>query len=211
MNKPIVGVSGFAGTGKDTVADILVSSHGFKKISFADPLKKICKDIYDFSDEQLWGPSDLRSIADTRYLRPAHEWKNGSCACCGYRLSVVYGDCYLTPRYALQMLGTEWGRHCYPDTWAEYAVRSAHALLELDARCAGVVIPDVRFKNEVKVLGAHTLVRIKRTGYERPRWAHVSETEQLEIPDEKFHYILENKGSLGDLEQLVHEMCGTLL
>lgn len=36
----LIGISGVAGSGKDTVADYLFRQHGFSKIAFADPLKQ---------------------------------------------------------------------------------------------------------------------------------------------------------------------------
>ena len=35
----IIGVTGFIGSGKDTIADYLVTEHGFKRLSFAGSLK----------------------------------------------------------------------------------------------------------------------------------------------------------------------------
>jgi hypothetical protein len=66
----IIGITGKAGAGKDTAADVLVERFNFVKVALADPLKRICKDAFDFSDEQLWGPSEKRNEPDTRYLRP---------------------------------------------------------------------------------------------------------------------------------------------
>src|ERR1019366_2465488 len=83
--------------------------------------------------------------------------------------------------YALQRLGTEWGRDSYPGTWTEYALRVARSLLKryvineaiwrydaqrglykngvgydpgYPATPAGVVISDVRFLNEVDAIRA---------------------------------------------------------
>ena len=106
----IIGLSGFAGTGKDTVADILVERHNYVKVSMADPLKRFCCDALDFSTDQLWGPSELRNKPDDRYKRKSGE--------------------KLTPRYALQTLGTEWGRDCYPDIWVDYAIDVAERLFD---------------------------------------------------------------------------------
>lgn len=66
----------------------------------------------------------------------------------------------------------------------------------------GVVIPDVRFVGEfvkLKEAGAK-LVRVKRTGYEAPRWDHPSETEQTQIADEAFDHIIENRSTLDFLK-----------
>jgi dephospho-CoA kinase len=42
----IIGLSGYARSGKDTVADILVKEYAFERISFADPIRKI---LYELS------------------------------------------------------------------------------------------------------------------------------------------------------------------
>lgn len=65
----IITVSGKAGSGKDEVADLLVKEYGFVKIALADPIKRTALDIYDFSIEQLWGPSQKRNEEDQRYCR----------------------------------------------------------------------------------------------------------------------------------------------
>jgi len=41
----IIGLCGYAGSGKDTVAQILVQEHGFERRAFADKLKAIAYDI----------------------------------------------------------------------------------------------------------------------------------------------------------------------
>jgi hypothetical protein len=38
-------------------------------------------------------------------------------------------DIFLTPRHALQQLGTEWARSCFGDVWVQYTLRIAKALL----------------------------------------------------------------------------------
>lgn len=159
----IIGVCGLAGAGKDTIADYLSGSFKFQKVAFADPLKRICRDVYDFTDEQLWGPSEKRNEPDKRYPtgrfaglawmctectvafhgKPFEEKALGlvgegkKCFACEELtpradLHYVGAPEYLTPRFALQQLGTEWGRDCYPNTWVDYALRVAKKILRTD-------------------------------------------------------------------------------
>jgi hypothetical protein len=209
----IVGISGLAGSGKDTAGDFLCRDYGFVKVSFADVLKRICKDVFDFTDEQLWGPSEERNKSDPRYPRKQrHEGSDR-----GER--VVYEtDTFLTPRYALQTLGTEWGRDCFPDIWVRYALTIATAIdgregvsytaqqgVFKSARppISGVAIPDVRFKNEIdaiKKIGGK-VVRITRpgAGLSGAAAVHPSEAEMASIPDDDFDFVIEN--TTGSLER----------
>ena len=36
----IIGLSGYAGSGKDTVASVLIEQHGFTRLAFADPIRE---------------------------------------------------------------------------------------------------------------------------------------------------------------------------
>lgn len=231
----IIGISGLAGSGKDTAADFLVKHAGFVRIGLADKIKRICKDVFDFTDEQLWGPSSSRNAPDTRY-------KRAECPECGGKEPESKkcegpGVTFLTPRYALQQLGTEWGRDCYSDVWVEDAMRTAKTLLSDDddsiyhydmklglTRCTsskpciltakGVVISDVRFKNEmagIKRAGGF-LIRMKRgTGLTDGSAVHPSEAEQLEVPDEFFDAVIHNESiSLEELQQQVMKVFRSL-
>ena len=47
----ILGVTGFIGSGKDTVADYLCTFHGYKRISFAASLKDAIASIFGWDRE----------------------------------------------------------------------------------------------------------------------------------------------------------------
>jgi hypothetical protein len=86
----IIGLGYKARAGKDTIADYLVKNHRFKKIAFADALKRGCMEIFGLTHEQCYG--DLKEVVDD-------FWK-------------------ATPRYILQKVGTECLRNGYdPDIW----------------------------------------------------------------------------------------------
>ena len=75
----ILGIGYTARVGKDTIADYLVKNYGFVKISFADSLKRACKEIFNLSDEQVYG--NLKETIDPFWQK--------------------------TPRYILQKVGTD--------------------------------------------------------------------------------------------------------
>ena len=153
---------GESGSGKDTIADMLVdafSDNGFpvQKLAFADPMKRLAKNIVGFSDLQLWGPSGERNRPDPRLdpdtvramvttflasdgldramvslgLAPG-GWERGTFRVwlqdLGAATAGLHGQ-RLTPRYMLQTLGTEVGRAIDKDLWVKNGVRAADTLL----------------------------------------------------------------------------------
>lgn len=225
----IVGILGFAGVGKDAVTDVIVKQ-GAQKLAFADSLKRMVRDLFGFSDEQMWGPMTVKETPDRRYPRETHVWiKNGgtevekNCLCCGTpweNFGAPKTKCYLTPRYALQIMGTEGGRHCYSNIWVENGLNDAKAIeagyhydrglgiIEEGPYPKTAVFTDTRFINEVEAIQrvGGKVFRVKRPGFEKPRFNHASETEQLSIPDDKLQGVINNDGTLEDLEKKVLEL-----
>lgn len=89
----IIGLTGPAGVGKDTVADYLVEKHGFKKLSWAAPLK-----------------AGLAAMGFPEPLDRADKEK------------VIDGFDF-SWRRAAQTLGTEWGRALDADIWIKLVGR----------------------------------------------------------------------------------------
>lgn len=124
---------------------------------------------------------------------------------------------FLTPRHALQTLGTEWGRACFEDVWIDFALRRADALLAgkpdpigrvRGARPACVIITDVRFENELVKLQAAgaTVVLIDRPGALDALGAaaqHSSETELQRIDRDRFNVVVKNDGTLDEFKQAI--------
>jgi hypothetical protein len=56
----IIGLSGYARSGKDTVANILVERYGYKRVAFADPIRDLLYDVDPFVDRNI----SLKSLVD---------------------------------------------------------------------------------------------------------------------------------------------------
>ncbi len=248
----LIGLSGVAGSGKDTAADFLINHPKFQdpqalkfvKVGLADPLKRTLKDVYQFTDEQLWGPSHKRNEPDIRYPRPKHEWKvtededppGYECACCGKKISFLEqattetAPCYLTPRYALQHLGDNWGRHCYPSTWVDYCLMVVRTIMvptvaeafyqaptglvwQKSIPARGVLIPDVRYRNELQEIKAAggKVIRVVRPGAGLGAMgAHQSEKEQQGILDSEFDVVIKNDDNFDAFLEEVREVFYTI-
>jgi hypothetical protein len=202
------------------------------QIALADPLKEFSRKVYDFSVLQLWGPSEHRNAPDRRFERrqPQHNVSANRCAHCG--LASVDAQpgvpcvTYLTPREALQQLGTEWGRRMWGDTWIAMALRRASGFLNgirvkkpgADAHTFApnwiierhdvVVVSDVRFVNEVRAIReiGGEVWRIERpnAGLGGDFGKHLSETEQ-EDPQitEMLTATIDNSSTLEALRAIV--------
>lgn len=202
----LVAVMGHGRAGKDTTAEYLVRNYRFVRVALADPMKRFCHEVFDFTDAQLHG--DERDLPDLRYPRQTRREGSGD-------TEVMVTD-YLTPRYALQTLGTEWCRDCYPNIWINYGIRVARKLITdhyayytpggglgtrlVPRRLGGVVFSDLRFKNEYAAMRAAgaILVRIHRPAVAVLNGVagHASEEEQKQMKDEDFDVVLNNDGTI---------------
>lgn len=151
----VIGLAGYAQTGKDTVGKILVEEHGFVRYSFADKLKEAIRLLdpiimrghipYTFSQLERLHDGDLKHLPEVR-------------------------DLY-------QRFGTDAMRKVYPDVWVEALYNSWS--IEHDK----IVITDVRFPNEVEAIQGWggDVYRVIRPGY-GPVNDHFSETALDDYP-----------------------------
>jgi hypothetical protein len=148
-NYNIIGLTGYAQSGKDTFASILVEKYGYSRIAFADKIR-------DF----LYGINPMVGCSPTGYLQDLVNL-------------VGWDKAKQEPqvRRLLQDLGISARDLISEDIWVTAALSS----VSKDQR---VVITDVRFENEaamIKSMGGQ-LWRIKRSGV-GPVNDHVSESE----------------------------------
>jgi hypothetical protein len=140
----IVGLVGFIGAGKGTVADLLVDRHDFFKESFANSVKDAVSTIFGWDRALLEG--------DTPESRSWREQKDE------YWSKKLGKD--FSPRLALQLMGTEAGRDVFhPDLWVHTVLRRCET-----ASWNNYVIADVRFPNEVQAIqeAGGVIVRVRR-------------------------------------------------
>ena len=67
----IIGVCGNKFSGKDTIANYLVDNYKYKRYAFADPLKDICRILFEFNEEQLYG--NKKEILDEFWEKTPRE------------------------------------------------------------------------------------------------------------------------------------------
>ena len=194
----IIGVCGFIGSGKDTVADYLTNFHGFRRESFANSLKDAVAQVFGWDRTMLEGRTTS-----------AREWREQVDPWWSERLKMPN----LTPRWILQYWGTEVCRKAFhDDIWI--------ASLENKLRNSkdDIVISDCRFPNEIKSIKAAggQIVCVNR-GIQ-PHWVDIaiqanrgSANAQDWLKNEKIHasetawvgtafdHVFDNNGSIDEL------------
>lgn len=173
----LIGISGYARSGKDTFAGFLVQDHGFKKIAFADLLKEVVYvlnpivdpivgfRVNDFVDDYGWDYAK-ENVPEIRKL--------------------------------LQRMGTEAGRNLLgEDIWVDAAFRNMESGTDY-------CISDMRFPNEAQriVDNKGLTVRINRTGVGpiNNHWGEIA------LDDWSFDHIVNNDSNLDYLREIADKI-----
>ncbi len=123
----VIGICGFAGAGKDTLASVI----GYTRLSFSKVLKDATSSVYNWDRTLLEG--------DTEQSR---KWREEP----DVFWSTVMGRPF-TPRMALQETGTKF-REIHPDIF----VNSVKKYIENSKE--NIVITDCRYPNEIDMIRA---------------------------------------------------------
>lgn len=208
----IIGLIASIGSGKGTVADILVRKHGYEKMAFADSLKDAVSVVFGWDRNMLEGDTpESREFRE----RPDPFW------------SEKFGYDF-TPREALQVFGTQSGRDVFgEDIWVHTVQRRI-----ANSQNKNIVLADTRFPNEIDMIRAMNGVVIQIKRGPDPEWhdtlinffnagpvrdpddihifmrelfpkVHISEWAWVGTPVD---YILYNDGSLDELETNINYM-----
>jgi hypothetical protein len=176
----LIAICGEKRSGKDVLAQHLVDNHGYTKISFADPLKKVVKTLFNFTDIQV-----------------GIDEKN----CIGHEKDTVDDKWGISPRQALQFFGTEVLQYkiqeLLPGIKRDFFAESLISRINLENNSDNsdnnkkYVISDMRFLHEYEKLKEHShrfdilTIRVMRPGNSENTgntYSHISETEYLNIP-----------------------------
>jgi hypothetical protein len=205
----IIGVCGFIGSGKDTIADYLVNIHQFRRESFANTLKDACSAVFGWDRTMLEGRT-----------KQAREWREQVDEWWSTRLGMA-----ITPRWILQQWGTEVCRRGFhDDIWI--------ASLENKLRTSqdDVVISDCRFPNEIKAIRNQGGIVLRVVRGPEPEWyddavavnagpthvawslskdrlekynVHASETAWVGT---EFDCVIDNNGTMDQLYQQINDL-----
>jgi hypothetical protein len=147
--KMIIGVCGFIGSGKDTIADYLTNFHGFRRESFAASLKDAVAGVFGWDRVMLEGRT-----------KEAREWRERRDDWWSNKLGME-----ITPRWVLQYWGTEVCRKGFHDdiwiTSLENKLRNSRD---------DVVISDCRFPNEIKSIKSAGGIVVRVVRGDEPEW-----------------------------------------
>lgn len=183
MSHPLVGLVGYARSGKDTVANALCENLGYVKASMADPLREMAAAINPVVG---WGHAFGYGVGGPVYYRPAVE-------SLGYEAAK---DRYPELRRFLQRLGTEGIRdHVGADYWVRAAER------RIQTADHPLVFSDIRFQNEAEMIlrNGGVIVYVNRPSVAPVGDVHASE----QLPVVRGGWILDNSGDLAHLADAI--------
>lgn len=181
----LIFITGKARHGKDTIANYYVKHYGFQKHMVAQPLKDVCRLIFNFTDAQV--NQTEKDTIDER-------WQ-------------------VTPRHCLQFIGTELIRkqigHILPtvgeNIWIKCLAEKLKVILTSDPG-AKFVISDVRYENEISFLTTELKIssmsiRVVNPRINNPLSSHCSEEQQFETT-----YTVENDSTFENLYQKIENL-----
>jgi hypothetical protein len=178
----IIGLSGKAGVGKDTLANILVENYGYKRVAFADKIRECLLAL-----DPIVAVRDEYPIHLSEYFDD-FGWERTK------KLPEV--------RRLMQTFGTEVGRKLIdPSLWVELSLNGA----EPDYK---IVVTDVRFPNEAEEIKwlFGQIWRIEREV--DPVNPHESETA---LDNWQFDRRIDNSGTIENLQETVKTIMGGIL
>jgi hypothetical protein len=169
MANYIIGITGFAGSGKNSIANVIHQTFPEETeiMSFGSAVKDVCSVLFDWPRDLLEGDTDK-----SREFRETED---------DYWTKMLGQD--WTPRKAMQFVGTDLIRNQLSDSfWLDLAMK------KIDKSDKIVIIPDVRFRNEINCIQKKGGIIIRAQLGENPEWFDKIAEINEKIPD-----LMENK------------------
>jgi len=179
MRKVIIGVTGKAGSGKDTVADYLVDKFEFTKLAMADPLKDGIKHMFLLDDETVYD-----RVKREEPLKDFPDWST---------------------RKLMQYIGTELLREQFDyDIWIKLMMKRIR--MSDNNR---FVISDIRFPNELELIRKsgfdYLIFRVEREDKDVGETVGIANhaSESYDLP---YDHLIDNNGTLEQLYERVEHI-----
>ena len=193
----IIGLCGAQGSGKDTVANILITEYGFVKLTFASTLKDVVAILFSWPRDLLEGLTEESRL----WRETVDDFWSAKLSISGF-----------TPRKALQMIGTDLFRlHFNNDIWISIVENKISAMLKNNPNI-NIVISDCRFANEFSLIkqfpDSHIITILREKNYSINKLVHSSETEWVNY---NFDAILQNDNSIDELKSNLKSLLSSKL
>jgi dephospho-CoA kinase len=177
----IIAICGAKRSGKDVLAEHLIKNYNYEKIAFADPLKHVVKNLFNFDDDQVGIGIDTGTN----------------------RKDIIDDKWGITPRAALQFFGTEIMQEkiqeLLPNIKKNFFANTLKNHIENAEKNKLFVISDLRFLHEYEMLfkipNIHKddiiIIRVVRppsnsklaaSAASAASFTHISEAEYFDIP-----------------------------
>jgi energy-coupling factor transporter ATP-binding protein EcfA2 len=160
VSNKIIAICGPSGSGKSTLAQLIQKNEGGVVTSFSHPIKMMLFDLVTF---QGCSPDITARMIYGDLKETPSEYLGGR-----------------TPRYAMQTLGTEWGRNLlHTDLWIAAWKRNLGSIVDQH----DVIVDDLRFLSEEKAVRTFrnsVIIRIARKD-DKTAGDHSSEKEYTRI------------------------------
>lgn len=208
----LIGLSGPAGVGKDTVADYLVEKYGFTKFSFSDALYREVSEAFGISIEELQRRGTKEAIHPAMAAKRCRDGAFAELMLVAAKYAgAAWPEHYtFSPRWVLQRWGTDYRRAQNPDYWIERTALWVHAWLDVTkdgGAYGGLVNTSVRFPNErefIEKLGGMVWhLRRKDTGAVASQQDYVSEKGLDILPADR---VINNNGTVEQLRTVTSLM-----
>lgn len=196
-NKKIVGLMGFKGSGKDTVANIL-SEYDYSILSYAETLKQCLCVIFGWDMDMING-----------HTPESRKWRDEVDHWWAEKLGIPN----FTPRLAMTKIGTDlFRKHFDENIWVYSLINKINNIK------GNVVVTDIRFPNEHRYIEKFDNSSIYRVRRFTPEWENIgvkaaygdqyaiAQLESMEVHESEWAWLscnyeseIENMGSFSDL------------